>query len=269
MGMPVGARFLAWPTAPRTGNPVSMGHAHAAPYQHPWDIPKNAVPAPDRGSGAAHRAQGPPAPLQQGAWPPQKHGILAVFFFFTHPSDIHGPATVWIPEHTPGPALHEAGTCAHPPRPQFSGPRIIANPTAPRPGNSVSMGHAHAAPPINTPGIYPRTRYQRLTGVPGRRLPTESKGSRPPYSTAGSLAPPETPGILAVFSFLRISVTCTALPLSGFQGVHPGRHYMGLVRAHAHPGPGFQAPGPSLRTCWCAEVFTGIDASRCTEQLQT
>ena len=122
------------------------------PYQHSWDIPKNAVPAPDRGSGApaAHRVQGLPAPLRQGAWPP-----------------------------------------------------------------------------------------------------------------------PETPGILAVFSFLRISVTCTALPLSGFQGVHPGRHYMGLVRAHAHPGPGFQAPGPSLRTCWCAEVFTGIDASRRTEQLQT
>ena len=125
-----------------------------------------------------------------------------------------------------------------------------------------------------------RTPYQHSWDIPKNAVPAPDRGSirgagcpqsprAPGPLTAGSLAPPETPGILAVFSFLRISVTCTAPPLSGFQGVHPGRHYMGLVRAHAHPGPGFQAPGSSLRTCWCAEVFTGIDASRRTEQLQT
>jgi hypothetical protein len=238
--MPVGARFLAWPTAPRTGNPVSMGHAHAAPYQHSWDIPKNAVPAPDRGSGAAHRAQGPPAPLQQGAWPPQKHGILAVFFFFTHPSDIHGPATVWIPEHTPGPALHEAGTCAHPPRPQFSGPRIIANPTAPRPGNSVSMGHAHAAPPINTPGIYPRTRYQRLTGVPGRRLPTESKGSRPPYGREPG--PPRNPRNFGCF-FLFTHLSDMHRPATArIPGRTPGPTLHGAGTCARPPRPRFSGP---------------------------
>ena len=62
------------------------------PYQHSWDIPKNAVPAPDRGSGApaAHRVQGLPAPLRQGAWPPQKPPEFWLFFPF-YASQCHAP----------------------------------------------------------------------------------------------------------------------------------------------------------------------------------
>ena len=93
-------------------------------------------------------------------------------------------------------------------------------------------------PPTNTPGIYPRTRYQRLTGVPG--LPTEPKGPRPPYSREPG--PPRNTEFWLFFSFLRIPVTFTAPPLSGFQSTHLGRHYMRLAHARTHPGPSFQAP---------------------------
>ena len=131
LGMPVGARFLAWPTAPRTGNPVSMGHAHAAPpintpgiyprtrYQRLTGVPGRRLPTESKGSR-------PPYGREPG--PPRNPRNFGCFFLFTHLSDMHRPATVRIPGRTPGPTLHGAGTCARPPRPRFSGPRtIIAN----------------------------------------------------------------------------------------------------------------------------------------------
>ena len=174
--------------------------------------------------GLPTEPKGPRPPYsREQAWPPQKPGILAVFIFFTHLSDIHGPATVWIPEHTPGPALHEAGTCAHPPRPQFSGPRIIANTTAPRPGNSVSMGHAHAAPPISTG---PWDILKNMAPTPDRGSGAVHRVQGLPAPLQQGAWPPQKPPEFWLFFplILRISVTCTAPPLPGSQGVHPGRH---------------------------------------------
>ena len=191
--------------------------------------------------GLPTEPKGPRPPYGREPGPPRNPEFwLAVFFFFTQPSDIHGPATVWIPEHTPGPALHEAGTCAHPPRPQFSGPRIIANPTAPRPGNSVSMGHAHAASPINTPGIYPRTRYQRLTGVPGRRLPAEFKGPRPPYGREPG--PPRNPRNFGCF-FLFTHLSDIHRPATAWiPGRTPGPTLHGAGTCARPPRPRFSGP---------------------------
>ena len=208
-------------------------HTCRTPYQHSWDIPKNAVPAPDRGSGAAHRAQGPPAPLQQGAWPPQKPGILAVFFFFTHPSDIHGPATVWIPEHTPGPALHEAGTCAHVPTPApVFRPQDHCEPHRAAPRKSRKHGSRTCRTPYQHSWDIPKNAVpapDRGSGAP--RLPTESKGPRPPYGREPG--PPRNPRNFGCF-FLFTHLSDMHRPATAWI---PGRT----------PGPTLHAAG----TCAC------------------